>query len=322
VANEPRPLITVIITCYNIQQYVEAALRSVLNQSYGFVEIIVVDDGSSDNTEAVVRPYLSDGRVSFLRKENGGPSSARNHGIQRAQGEFIAFLDGDDVWEPDKLELQAEALLNNPSAGMVFSDFSTFDSSGSFVTCKNKSLFKELEPVQYGFLVSRNNFIYPSTVVVRKKCFEVCGVFDETLRGIEDWELWLRITRHFHILGLHPPLAGIRQHLSNISANVPAMLLTERRAIDMQIPYLSKLDYRKRVARLYYLNADRSVHNGNRTQAFRLLLKGVQSYPQILPIGIVVTKMVLGGTTIEALRRGIDEKPIFRRLFELIYKRY
>ncbi|MBK5276977.1 MAG: glycosyltransferase family 2 protein [Desulfuromonadales bacterium] len=317
------PLVSVIITCFNIRDYISDAIRSVQAQSYDNLEILVVDDGSTDGTHDVLASCLLLDNIRYLKKENGGPSSARNLGITEAKGDFVAFLDGDDIWEPDKLKLQVDALLNNPSAGMIFSDFTTFYNSGSFVTSKNKSMFNGLEPVKYEYLFSRNNFIYPTTVIVKKKCFEVCGVFDEALRGPEDWDMWLRIVHHFEIIGIAAPLARIRQHLSNISMNVPAMLENERRAIDKQRSYISKLDYSKRVARLYLLNADRSVHNGNRSQAFLLVQKGLSYYPFLfLPICIVLIKVVFGGKLTETLRRGIDKKKYFRKLFEIIYKRY
>ena len=316
------PLITVVITCYNIHQYIADAICSVLDQSYRNYEIIIVDDGSTDETRDVIVPFLTK-HIRCLAKENGGPSSARNMGIAHAKGDLIAFLDGDDIWEPGKLTCQVDALLNNPNAGMVFSDFSTFDGSGLFVSCKNRSMFRNLEPLAYRYLVSRNNFIYPTTVIVRKACFEQCGVFDETLRGPEDWDMWLRISRHFNIIGLHAPLARIRQHSSNISMNVSAMLENERRAIEKQIPFLGYLEYRKRLARLYFLNSDRSIHKSDRHEAFRLLIKGVISYPLLfVPFCIVLAKFIVGGKFVEQLRRSIDTNKYLRGIFEVIYRRY
>jgi glycosyltransferase involved in cell wall biosynthesis len=322
VNNEWQPLTTVVITCYNIHEYITEAISSVLDQSYRKYEIVIVDDGSTDETRNVIFPFLNN-NVKYLAKKNGGPSSARNMGIAHAEGDLIAFLDGDDIWEPDKLLCQVNAMLNNPNAGMIFSDFSTFDSSGLFVSCKNRSMFRNLEPLEYHYLVARNNFIYPSTVIVRKSCFEQCGVFDETLRGPEDWDMWLRIARHFDVLGLHSSLARIRQHSSNISTNVSIMLENERRAIEKQVPFLGYLEYRKRLARLYLLNSDRSIHKGDRLEAFRLLIRGVIAYPFLLvPFCIVLAKFIVGGKSAELLRRSIDKNKYLRGIFEIIYKRY
>lgn len=314
------PLISVVITCYNIRNYVSDAIRSVQAQSYNKLEILVVDDGSTDGTGEVVASFEA---VRYLRQENGGPSSARNTGIANSKGNVIAFLDGDDIWESDKLMRQVDALVLSPAAGMVFSDFSTFDTSSVIAASKNKSLFKHLEPIQYKYLVSRNNFIYPSTVIVRKECFERCGVFDETLCGPEDWEMWLRIARYFAVVGVNAPLAWIRQHPTNISSNVSAMLDNERRAIHKQLPYLGRWEYLKRVARLYLLNADRCIHNGSRLQAIQLMAQGFVLYPLLfVPFCIVLAKLVVGGNLAQAMRRSINNIPYIRALFEFVYKKY
>jgi len=320
---KPLPLVSVIITCYNIRDFIGDALLSVQNQTYVNIEIIVVDDGSTDGTHEKLHALSLNGNVTCLRKENGGPSSARNWGVDRAKGELIAFLDGDDLWEADKLERQVASLLAHPQAGMIFSDFSTFDTDGIVVTCKNKSMFTNLEPVSHAYLVSRNNFIYPSTVVMRKSIVEQYGGFDESLRGPEDWDLWLRVVRHSTVIGLHTPLVKIRQHANNISANVSVMLENERRAVEKQRPYLGRMAYRKRLARLYLLNADRSIHNGNRWQALNLFYKGIIIYPfHVVTVCIVLAKFLVGGKLSNSLRRTIDVNSWLRQCFELVYKKY
>lgn len=318
-----QPLVSVIITCYNIRNYVAAAIHSVIVQTYVHHEIIVVDDGSTDGTVEMLRHHPASNRFTLLNKENGGPSSARNFGIAQSKGEVIAFLDGDDQWEPDKLQTQVDVFMHHPAAGLIFTDFSTFTETGVMVTGKNRSMFAHLEAVPYPFLVSRNNFIYPSTVMIRRSVVELCGGFDESLRGPEDLDLWLRVARQYPILGLHESLTRIRLHLSNISSNIPVMLEHERTVIEKQRPFLSPLTYRIRLARLYFLNADRSVHNGDRLQALRLLGKGMAWYPFLfIPMAIVAAKFIAGGVLVCAARRKIDNCRWLRSCFELLYRRY
>jgi glycosyltransferase involved in cell wall biosynthesis len=317
----PRPLVTVIITCYNIRDYLEDAICSVLNQTYDNLEIIVVDDGSTDGTDELMRSYRM--ALVYLEKVNGGPSSARNYGVARARGEFVAFLDGDDIWERFKLEQQVAVLSTHTELGMVFSDFSTFDEAGTVVTEKNKSMFCHLEPLAYEYLVDRNNFIYPSTVLIRKKVLDQVGGFDESLRGPEDWDLWLRIVRYAAIAGIHAPLARIRQHATNISGIVLPMLENERRAIENQRAFLSSICFRKRLARLYLLNADRSIHSGQRIQALVLVCKGMIIFPfHLIPLCIVLVKFFIGGKLMVLLRRAVDGNRLFRQCFELLYRKY
>src|SRR3990170_2838516 len=115
------PKVSVIIPTYNREKYIVETLQSVFAQTFTDYEVIVIDDGSTDNTADVLRPYLD--RIVYIRKPNGGQGSARNVGIKVAKGEYIAFLDSDDLWMPEKLELQVKYLDNNKDAGLVFTDY-------------------------------------------------------------------------------------------------------------------------------------------------------------------------------------------------------
>lgn len=317
------PFITVIITCYNIKDYVQSAIHSVLAQSYHSTEIIVVDDGSSDGTDSALEQYVSDGQIIYIRKENGGPSSARNCGIRHATGTLIAFLDGDDLWEPDKLESQVEAFNDNAAAGMVFCDFSTFDDHGNVACQKNASLYKHCKPVEFDYLLSRNNFIYPSTVLIGRHVFEKTGYFDETLRGPEDYDMWLRISREFKVIGLESSLVRIRQHSANLTKGIPSMIRNEIAALEKHRNYLGKLAFRKRKAKVYMINADRSIHASDRTLAVRLFAIGMVTYPFLfIDATIVIAKLMMGGSRAERLRRWLNEHSLARGFFELFYKHY
>lgn len=178
--------ISVIVPVYNTARYLPEALDSILAQTLAPLEIIVVDDGSTDNINEVVTPYLD--KVIFIRKENGGISSAYNAGIKASKGEWIAICDGDDFWEKDKLEIQSG--LMDEEAGFIFCNKVHFYESGApaeefsyppnMVRHPLKSLLKSF-------------FASPSTVLIRRPVFERCGYFNTTLPSSEDYDMWIRV---------------------------------------------------------------------------------------------------------------------------------
>jgi glycosyltransferase involved in cell wall biosynthesis len=217
------PLVSVIIPAYNAASYIEDAVRSVLNQTYKKVEIIVTDDGSSDDIEDVLRQFGN--QIHYIRQQNRGPSAARNTGIRAARGNYLCFLDADDTWKPEKLELQLGFMAANPDVGLVFSDEEEANSdkiiSPSLLA---KSLFypeivsqPRLKEAATKLLIE--NFIPTSTVMTRRKCFDLAGFFDESLPVSEDRDMWLRIAAQFGIACIPIPLGKKRAHDSNISSN-------------------------------------------------------------------------------------------------------
>jgi glycosyltransferase involved in cell wall biosynthesis len=207
---EGKPKVSVVIPTYNRSFLLEKAIVSVLEQTFTNYEIIVVDDGSSDNTRQVIDKFA--GRVRYYYQENGGPSSARNRGIQAAMGEYIAFLDSDDVFFPEKLETQARALDENQEYGMVFSHAVTMDEEGHPAGSSWKG-------VMSGWIYPRNLFIKncmiaTPSVMVRASVFERVGVFDESLSLCEDLDLWRRIARRYPVLQICRPLVKVRMSRS------------------------------------------------------------------------------------------------------------
>lgn len=213
--NGGRPKVSVIIPCYNSEKFLAAALESALAQTFTDLEVIVVDDGSTDGTASIVMAYGDDRRVRYLYQKNQGLSVARNVGIEAAGGEFIAFLDSDDLWVASKIARQVELLARDQDTILVFTDYSTFDSSGMIASRKLPKLPDG--PLLFSFLFSRNNFIYPSTVVLRRNIFHDVGYFDVSLNSIEDYDLWLRIVYKFKMVSIPEPMVKIRQHDSRVS---------------------------------------------------------------------------------------------------------
>jgi glycosyltransferase involved in cell wall biosynthesis len=223
-----KPLISVIIPCYNSATYLESAVRTVLEQTYGCHEIIVIDDGSTDSTSELLRKF--DGELQYLYQANRGPSAARNTGIKAAKGKYICFLDADDTWNPEKLELQLRFMETNPDVGLVFSDEEEADSekilSPSLLT---KSQFypeivsqPRLKEAATKLLIE--NFVPTSTVMTRRECFEYAGFFDEGLPVSEDRDMWSRIAARFPIACLPFNLGRKRAHQQSISSNVEVTL--------------------------------------------------------------------------------------------------
>ena len=213
------PRVSVIIPTYNSEAYIRETLASVFSQSYQDFELIVVDDGSSDQTAAVVKSYGD--RLTFVAQANQGPAAARNHGIRTAKGELISFLDSDDLWQPDKLEKQVRFMTEHPEYGLISTDMSTFDERGVIESNVKAKIYK----IKNG-MVMRNllfgNWIQTSGVMVRKECFETVGTFTVE-RGLwgEDWILWMQIAARYPIYFMAEPLAKIRLASHSFSHHNP-----------------------------------------------------------------------------------------------------
>jgi len=215
-----RPLISVIIPTYNHASYLKEAMGSVLGQTYSNLELIVIDNFSTDDTESIVQS-LDDDRIRYLKFSNNGVIAAsRNHGIKEAKGEFIAFLDSDDYWFKDKLALQLKALQENEKAGISFCLFKT-KSDNSINDEKILGPKKNTLPAEIYERLIKVNFIVSSSVFVRKSALDEVGVFDESKELVcsEDFDLWLRIA-HKYEAAFVPVVGGIyRIHENNESSN-------------------------------------------------------------------------------------------------------
>lgn len=199
--------VSIIIPAYNSARFLPEAIESVLAQTYKDYEIIVVDDGSTDNTKEVLKPYLD--KIKYVYQENRGAASARNTGIKHSQGEYIAFLDADDVWLPEKLHIQADYLDNNQEIAMVYSQSLWMSEDGRLLTGK-KSRHRIPSGDVFNILFFKN-FIFTPTVMVRKRILGTVGLFNESFVSTEDRDLWLRIAREFKVFGISKYLCKTRQ---------------------------------------------------------------------------------------------------------------
>lgn len=190
-----KPVVSVIIPAYNVSGFIKETLESVLSQTFKDYEVIVINDGSPDTAllEEQIKPYLH--LITYLKQPNGGAGAARNAGIWAAQGELVAFLDGDDVWLPDFLNAQLELLNSDGGYDLVYADATNFNSAGL-----NQSTNMDMNPsegeVTVESLISARCCVITSSVVARRSKVVAVGCFDERFRNSQDFDLWLRLAKH------------------------------------------------------------------------------------------------------------------------------
>lgn len=223
------PVISVVIPCFNAERWIASTLRSVFRQDWPNLEVIVVDDGSTDNSVALIEREFPE--VLLLRQSNQGVAAARNHGIRKAKGTFIAFVDADDIWLPGKLSAQWAALRQQKDARVVYTAWQVWPSSDPDPSPETLDELKALEGDSLRWQ-GATGWVYPdlllscavwtSTVLAEKSVFDEVGVFDEKLRIGEDYDLWLRVSRVTPIIRVARPLALYRAHPSSVTRSVAA----------------------------------------------------------------------------------------------------
>ena len=231
------PLVSAIIPVYNAARFIRDCLDSVLAQSGPFaLDVIVVDDGSTDDSLAEVR---GDAGVRCVEQPNRGPAAARNTALRLAQGDYLAFLDSDDLWPEGKLARQIALLEAHPEIGLVFGDCRQFEAQGDYA----QTLFESAgydsafwgDPVEvvapYAKLIG-GNFITTGSVVMRRACMEQVGEFDEELRLVEDLDYWFRVALACPMAHLDSVCLLRRRHPENTSRDPIAMTLAYLRMLD------------------------------------------------------------------------------------------
>lgn len=213
------PAVSVVVATRNYGRYVAGALRSVLDQTWRDLEVVIIDDGSADDTPALVRPFLTDPRVRYHRTDGLGQSRAKNLGIQLSRAPLVAFLDGDDEWLPAKLERQLP-LFDRPAVGVVYSRRTMMGEGGRELPTPPAALVRGRV---YDDLLVRNPVCF-SSVVVRRAVFEAVGLFDPALPLSIDYDLWLRVARHFEFDYVDEPLVRYRTGHANLSSRITERL--------------------------------------------------------------------------------------------------
>ena len=209
------PKVSVVITCYNYGKYLIESIQSALDQTFSCFEIIVIDDGSTDNTRSLMSKYVSDSRVRYIYQENLGRPKAKNRGIAESKGEFVAFLDADDIWALDKIERQIE-LFTDPDIGVVYCRRNWIDPEGRVITGNERRL-RRGNILDFIFV---DNFICFSSSIVRKHLLTAVGGFDENLPMGIDYDLWTRLAARCQFDYVDERLVKYRTGHANLSKNV------------------------------------------------------------------------------------------------------
>lgn len=187
-------LVTIITPTFNRADFLPSAIESVLGQTFRDFELIIVDDGSTDSSCKVIQGYQQqDDRVVYIYQHNQGQSVARNRGLAEARGEFICFLDSDNAWLPEKLDISLQAFRKHPEADVVYGDFIVIDAVGKELGVNRMRRFSGRITAQ----LLRDNFVSMNTTMTRTSCFRELGEFKENERMAEDYELWLRFSTRF-----------------------------------------------------------------------------------------------------------------------------
>lgn len=209
--------VSVIIPTYNRAGTIKRSIDSVLNQTYSNLELIVVDDGSTDDTEQIIRGY-KDTRIHYVKTDGRrGANYARNVGIENAGGEYIAFQDSDDQWRLDKLEKQMRILLEQEQVDIVFSRYLRHFMNGRMELVPNKNYTECLVQEKIVSILAGANVIGTPTLVMRKKCFQEKGAFDESISRFQDWEIMIRFAQKYTIVFLDEVLLDAYEMKESIS---------------------------------------------------------------------------------------------------------
>lgn len=220
------PLISVVIPVYNGNNYLREAIDSVLEQTYKNIEVIVIDDGSIDDTWSIIQSYGS--KVRAIRQENHGVGGALNAGIKISNGDYIAWLSHDDLFLPTKLEQQIDFLMRNNQFAACYTDFYQINASGKILQKFESPWYPKEQAIWFFF---RQMYIHGSTMLINRRCFDKVGLFSEELRYTQDAEMWIRITRYFSIGRVPKALAKQRIHPTQDGNN------TEKSQAEIKIMY-------------------------------------------------------------------------------------
>lgn len=291
------PTISVIIPAYNSAKTILETIDSVRRQTFTDFELIVINDGSSDRTLEVLA-NIDDPRLQVLSFANGGLPVARNQGIANSQGEFVTFIDADDLWTEDKLELQLAALRSNPAAGVVYSWTTVMDEAGkSFYPGKSVS---HAGDVRRQLLA--NNFIASgSNVMLRRTAIESVGEFEPSLKSAEDWDYWLRLALAGWEFAVVPKAQILyRQSAGAMSSKIDVMekynLMVVDRAFQLAAARLQYLKAESQ-ANVYLYMAQLSLQHGTKVrQTWQKLRQALLLYPAIVgrkKFKTVATKLLI-----------------------------
>lgn len=290
----PNPRVTAVIPVFNGERYLAAAVESVLSQSE-VTECVVVDDGSTDGTEDVCRAFGND--IVLVRQPNGGVASARNAGVAVAGGSYVAFLDADDLWMPEKSAVQLEAMQRWPQSGWSYCGFRMVDERGRRrFDVLPSALAARLDGAMHmeGF-----GFGFSFAAMVTREALDAVGPFDTDLSTSADLDYVWRLSRRFGAVGVPAPLAIYRQHRSQMHLDTAALLHDYQRIVDVAFPVDDPIALRHRrrsLANLHTHVAASLVRAGSLGAGLASVRLAVHESPSrlvLLPVGALRRRAVL-----------------------------
>lgn len=302
VMNNNRPLVSVVIAAYNAAAYVAQALDSVFAQDYSAVEIIVVDDGSTDRTSEVIASYRSSSLKVIRQRNSGRPSIPRNVGIRNSSGGLVFIFDADDVMLPGKIRTAVDLWRRSPEAGLIFTNFETIDAAGSVLKrsfLDDYSIFRSAPRTPLGdrgYLLRaadayaallHGNYVGTSSVAIPRAVLDKVGLFDESIRVSEDIDLWFRITREYDVAFLDEVCHRYRVHGQSVMssgniANGRDIIAVRRRQIALGLPADQKDVLRRYIAGIYGSMAYEWQRRGEASEAranYRAAMRESFSWP-------------------------------------------
>ena len=277
-------LVSVVVATYNMGHYLPQAVQSVLGQSYQNVDVQIVDDGSTDETPTILRQWDAHPRVRVHRQMNGGQARAKNQGVVLSHGDFVAFLDADDVWLPGKLSRQMPLFSGRPEIGVVYSDYERMDDEGRPLP---KGPTRMHRGRISGALLIENFVSFPSAVV-RRDCLERHGAFDEALGMGIDYDLWLRLSAHYQFDFIAEPTVRYRIWAGHMSKNYrqryQSAIRIMQNFLDSNPGVVNPAVARRAWAHTYAGRGDVTLwHEADRVAAFHDYLRALRFIPWYWP---------------------------------------
>jgi glycosyltransferase involved in cell wall biosynthesis len=317
-------ILSTVIPAYNVEKFILPAVESVLSQNFTDMEVIVVDDGSTDGTVPRLAS-ITDRRVKLITQPNKGLAGARNTGIKAAQGKYIALLDADDVWCPTKIDKQISLMEEDSTIGFTYTYSAYIDEYGKPT---GQLWITSVAAPSYLDLIIRNH-VMASSVVVRRDCFSQAGIFNEELRACEDQELWVRILHKTNYQGRLIPevLAGYRVRSDSLTLNFEHQLLNARRVMDIfaaSYPDFSPKLRNRSLSEAYRIASRKALSEGQLEVAGQLMREALQLCPTLVlrdPRALVTFMLV---TFPGILPKGWQHRPYHwtRALLKLFYRHY
>jgi glycosyltransferase involved in cell wall biosynthesis len=267
-----RGLISIVTPVYNGRPYIQECIQSVLNQTYTNWELIIVDDGSTDGTCEFIVPFLKNIKIRYYIINNSGPAKARNYALNKANGEYVAFLDADDLWNKDKLLLYIDYFYQNSNCDLLFSNFEIIDENSNIIEPNNIGINYFNQDHDHSYNLFKYDYIGTLTVMLKKEIISSKYLFNTKFKTAEDWDLWIRLSQHYNFCFLNKTLSQYRICASNISRNKFQMLKNETMVLFHNSSFLKKRNFNEKIEIIYYYFS-RDLFLKNKFLPFRFFIK-------------------------------------------------